>query len=178
MWHLDKGLSVRKLHNLSLHHFVRLGPVYVVYKWHDYQYTLGRIFSFAADNVTVFNHTVEMGKAVELKCDAKAAPPFYYYRLYSQSVHQAPVTRNLYWSEYSIYYMSNSPANLQTIASLLAISEHPLEITNFTLEFHNNIFCCQAGQSLRNQNASSPSMICYLINVQCKLFETSHVAFT
>ena len=128
----------------------------------------------------VYNRTVEEGKSTQLECDSSATPPFYYYKYIPKNISPRIIVgetrgNELPWAVYAVN-ASNSPANLRVIPSFLAIREHPLNITNITVEFNNVLVCCQgyeSGKRLGNdQNATSLSMLsimtCYRLDVQCK----------
>lgn len=67
----------------------------------------------------------------------------------------------------------DSPINRLITPNFLNRNKGPLEISNVTVEFHNNIVCCQGHDQMQDTpapNASSASMMmCYKINVRCKL---------
>ena len=127
----------------------------------------------------VYNRTVEEGKSTQLECDSSATPPFYYYKYIPKNINPriivAETRKEWPWAVYAVN-ASNSPANLRVIPSFLALREHPLNITNITVEFNNVLVCCQgyeSGKRLGNdQNATSLSMLsimtCYRLDVQCK----------
>ena len=127
--------------------------------------------------MAVYNHTVEEGKSTQFECDSNAISPFYYYKYIPENINPqiviADTLEDLPWAVYAIN-ASSSPANLRVIPSSLAKSEHPLNITNITVDFNNVLVCCQGYQSrgkwLKNdQNVTSLSvMTCYRVNVQCK----------
>ena len=130
---------------------------------------------FTSENVIVSSRTVEEGKSMQFECDSRAAAPFYYYRFYSQYINPQNCTDHLSdfpWAVTAINTSINSPVNRLITPNFLNKTEQPLKISNFTVEFHNNIICCQGQDQLQDtpaQNASSPSMmICYKISVCCK----------
>ena len=129
-----------------------------------------------AEYVTVYNHTVKEGRSIQFECDSNATSPFYYYKYIAKNINPqidlAKTSDDLPWAVYAIN-VSNSPANLRVIPTFLGKSEHPLNITNITVEFNNILVCCQryqGGKWLNNdQNVTSPSVtICYHVDVQCK----------
>ena len=124
------------------------------------------------------NSTVQEGKSAKFECDSSATSPFYYYRYFAKNINP-PVNVAQTKEQYSwqVYAMnaSNSLTNLRTIPKFLARSIRPLTINNFTIEFHNNIICCQGMNRGMNSNEqddhmveSLSKMICYHVNVQCK----------
>ena len=125
----------------------------------------------------VYNHTVKEGNSTQFKCDSNATFPFYYYKYIPENINPQIVIADTLeewpWAVYAIN-ASSSPANLRVIPSSLAKSEHPLNITNITVDFNNVLVCCQgsdqSGKWLKNdQNVTSLSvMTCYRVNVQCK----------
>ena len=142
----------------------------------NYKSILYYIYAVArspAEYVAVYDRTVEEGKSMQFACDRNAVSPFYYYRYHSKNMNPpiiiAETQEEWPWQVYAIN-MSNSPSNLRIFPSFLARSDQPWQINNFTVEFNNNIICCQGYTGLwNNQNISLPSvMICYSVNVQCK----------
>ena len=120
------------------------------------------------------NSTVQEGKSAKFECDSSATSPFYYYRYFAKNINP-PInvvqTKEEYpWSVYAIN-ASNSLTNLRTVPKFLARSVRPLTINNLTVEFHNNIICCQ-GMNGKKQNdymiESLSKMMCYHVNVLCK----------
>lgn len=130
------------------------------------------IASVYAENVTLYELTVEDGSFTQLQCDSSASPPFYYYRYFTKNINPLIIVADTQeerpWAVYAIN-ASNSPANLRTIPIFLARSEQPLQI-NLTIEFYNNIVCCQGYNEKHNDhNVTLLSLlICYRVNVQCK----------
>ena len=120
--------------------------------------------------MTLYELTIEEGISTQFQCDSNARPPFYYYRYLTKNINPRIVIKDTIeewpWAVYSIN-ASNSPANLRTIPIFLARSEQPLEI-NLTIEFYNNIICCQGYDGSQNDVTLLSSMICYRLNIQCK----------
>ena len=109
---------------------------------------------------------------MSFECDANASPPFYYYRYAARNINPptdiAKRRNDLPWAVYAIN-QTNSPANLRSIPSFLTTSEQPWTIDNFTVEFDNNLICCQGCGTRNHQNVSALlSTTCYQMNVQCK----------
>ena len=130
---------------------------------------------FASENMIVSSRIVEEGESLQFECDSRAAAPFYYYRFYSQYINSVDCTNplsDLPWAITAINTSINSPVNRLITPNFLNKTEQPLKISNFTVEFHNNIICCQGQDQLQDtptQNVLSPSMmICYKISVRCK----------
>ena len=127
--------------------------------------------NFSAEYVAVQYLVVEEGKSIQIECDSNVEPPFYYYRFYSQIIHPPVANDNHPWWV-SVVDIFNSPTNLQTNTVLFGRSEQPLKIGNFTVEFDNNMICCDGTDTrqISDENTSTLSvMICYHIDVQCKL---------
>ena len=136
------------------------------------------IFSIA-EHVVIFNYTVEEGKSIQFKCDSQAKAPFYYYKFIMENINP-PIrisdTRDEFpWSVYDIN-SSDCSSNLRNTPSFLAISEHPLNVSDITMEFNNVLVCCQGYQTNQSENWQENDqnimvlsvMRCYRINVQCK----------
>ena len=124
--------------------------------------------------MTVYNHTVEEGKSMQLECDSNTTSPFYYYKFIPKNINpQIDLAKTLDqwpWAVYTIN-VSNSAANLRVIPSFLGKSEQPLNIPNISVNFNNVLVCCQgSGKCYANdQNITSLSvMTCYHVDVQCK----------
>ena len=131
-----------------------------------------------AGSITLYNRTVEEGKSATFECDLNATSPFYYYRYFSKYIHPPVVvvdTKEEYpWAAYAIN-ASNSLTNLQTIPKFVERSEDSLTISNFAVEFHNNLVCCQGYSASGRQHdqlmaTSLSTMTCYHVNVQCKIY--------
>ena len=128
----------------------------------------------------VHNRTVEKGKSMRFECDYNATPPFYYYRFYSQYIKLPTAVEDSQseypWSVYAINASQNSLANVRIMPNILGKREQSLKINNFTVEFDNNIICCQGhdDQDITSRDdgnitvLSLSMMICYHLNVQCK----------
>ena len=117
----------------------------------------------------MYDRTVEKGKSTRFECHDNATPPFYYYRFYSQYI-KLPTnvvdSQSEYpWSVYAINASQNSPANVRIIPNILGKREQPLKINNVTVDYHNNIICCQGHDDVTVSSLSM--MICYHLNVQC-----------
>ena len=119
---------------------------------------------------------------MRFECDYNATPPFYYYRFYSQYIKLPTAVEDSQseypWSVYAINASQNSPANVRVMPNILGKREQPLKINNFTVEFNNNIVCCQGRHddqditSRDDENVTMLSlsvMICYHLNVQCMI---------
>ena len=115
---------------------------------------------------------------MQFECDSQAKAPFYYYKFVMENINP-PIsiseTRDEFpWSVYDINSSaSDCSSNLRTTPSFLARSEHPLNVSNITVEFNNVLVCCLGYQSENwqenDQNVTVLSVrSCYRINVQCK----------
>ena len=129
-----------------------------------------------SENVIVNSRTVEEGKSVQFECDSSATAPFYYYRFYTECIKPPNCLDSLSdypWAVTAMNTSIDSPINRLITPNFLNRSKEPLEISNVTVEFHNNIICCQGHDQMQDttaQNESSASMMmCYKINVRCKL---------
>ena len=131
---------------------------------------------YIAEDVTVYNHTVEEGKSMQFECDLNTTSPFYYHKFIPKNINPqiylADTSDQWPWAVYAIN-VSNSPANLRVIPSFLAKSEQPLNIPNISVDFNNALVCCQGYQSgkwlANDQNITSLSvMTCYRVDVHCK----------
>ena len=131
---------------------------------------------YTAEDVTMYNRTVEEGKSMQFECDSNTTSLFYYYKFIPQNINpqiDLPKTLDQWPSAVYATNVSNSPPNLRVIPSFLAKGEHPLNITNISVDFNNVLVCClgyQSGKWLTNdQNITSLSvMTCYHVDVQCK----------
>ena len=122
----------------------------------------------------VYDHIVEEGKSTQFECDSTATSPFYYYK-YIAVKNITPIISQGNWP-WAVYAINSSQSSVTVRPSFLARSEHPLKITNVTVEFNNVLVCCQGDQIggstwvENDQNVTSPSvMICYRVNVLCKM---------
>ena len=135
------------------------------------------IFIYIAEDVTIYEHTVEEGKSTQFQCDSNTTSPFYYYYKFipkniNPQINLADTLDQWPWAVYSIN-VSNSPANLRVMPSFLARSEQPLNIPNISVDFNNVLVCCQGFQNEKwltnDQNITSLSaMTCYHVDVHCK----------
>ena len=111
---------------------------------------------------------------MQFECAPNAISPFYYYKFYIKNINPpidiADTQEEWPWAAYAIN--TSSPANLWTIPNHLGSGEQPWKISNFTVEFNNNIICCQGYSGMQNVHnvslLSAMTMICYRLNVQCK----------
>ena len=134
------------------------------------------------DVILYDNRTVEEGRSMQFECDSTATSPFYYYKYIPNNIKPIVIAEREEWP-WAVYAInaSSSPDNLRVLPSFLTKSEHPLNITNISVDFNNVLICCQGYQSgkwLKNsdQNVTSLSvMTCYRVNVQCKLYMYSLV---
>ena len=122
--------------------------------------------------MTVRDLVVKEGKSMQIECDSNIEPPFYYYRFHSQTIH-LPVVSSMYPWWVSAVDIFNTPTNLQTNPILLGRNEQPLKIRNVTVEFDNNMICCNGVNTVTRQSSDQntsllSTMICHHIHVQCK----------
>ena len=136
-----------------------------------------------AQNVTVYNRTIEEGRSAKFECDSSVTFPFYYYRYFAEYINPPIIvehTNEEYPAAVYAINASNSLTNLRTIPKFITRSLRPLTINNLTIEFHNNIICCQGCSRQQNDLmvASLSKMICYHLDVQCKcILLASYIAF-
>ena len=129
---------------------------------------------YIAEDVTIYNHTVEEGRSTQFECNSNTTSPFYYYKFIPKNINLQIYLGNTSdqfpWAVYAIN-VSNSPANLRVIPSFLAQSEQPLSIPNISVDFNNVLVCCQGYQSgkwLANYQNATLVMTCHYVEVQCK----------